>query len=63
MPSQRGPNTSYKLLIDLPFDYAYSHLVLKAKFPMLPITTCESNPWFSMPSSVQNNLIKLLEER
>ncbi len=63
MPSQKGPNTSYKLLIYLPLDYAYSHLVLKEKFPMLLITTRKSNPWFSMLSNVQNNLITLLEER
>jgi hypothetical protein len=39
VPSQKSRNTSYKLLTYSPHAYAYSHLVLKAKFPMLPIAT------------------------
>jgi len=63
VPSQKGPNTYYKLLTNSPPAYAYSHLVLKAKFFMLPIATHKGNPWFSMPSNVQDNLIALLEEK
>jgi hypothetical protein len=51
VPSQRGPNTSYKLTYSL-HTYAYSHYVLKAKFSMLPIAIHKGNPWFSMPLNV-----------
>jgi hypothetical protein len=35
----------------------------QGKIPMLPITTRKSNPWFSMLSNVEDNLITLPEER
>jgi len=56
MPGQRNPNKFYKFLTDSPPTYAYSHSVLKAKFPMLLIVTHKSNPRFSMPIDVQNKI-------
>jgi hypothetical protein len=60
---QKGWNTSYKLLHDAPLAFAYSHLVLKSKFTMLPTTTKKGSPRFLMPSEVWENLIASIEER
>jgi hypothetical protein len=59
---QRGRNTSYRLLHGSSLAYAYSHLVLKSKFPMLPTTTRKGLPRFSMPIGVKENLIATIEK-
>jgi hypothetical protein len=41
---QKNQNISYKLLTNSPFTFVYSHLVIKAKFPMLPSAICKGNP-------------------
>lgn len=60
---QRGLNTSYRLLNDSPLAYAYSHLALKANFPMLPSATRIRNPQFLMSPYVRESLITIIEER
>jgi hypothetical protein len=60
---QQGWNTSYILLHGSSPAYAYSHLVIKSKFPMLPTTTRKGLPRFSMPIEVKENLITTIEKR
>ncbi len=63
VPDQKGQHTTYRLLNDASPSFAYSHLVLKSNFPMLPNATRKGNPWFTMPSEVKDNLIATIEER
>jgi hypothetical protein len=55
VPTQRGQHTSYRLLNDAFLAFAYSHLVIKSNFPILPNATRKGNPWFRMPSEVKDN--------
>ncbi len=63
VPSQRGHNTSYRLLHDDYPSFAYSHLVLKSKFVMLLASTRKGNSQFSMPLEVGENLLVVIEEQ
>jgi hypothetical protein len=63
VPGQGGWHTSYKLLNDASLAFAYSHLVLKSNFPMLPNATRKGNPQFTMPLEVRVSLITTIEER
>jgi hypothetical protein len=53
VPNQRGQHTTYRLLCDASPTFAYSHLVLKSIFPMLPNATRKGNPQFAMPSEIK----------
>jgi hypothetical protein len=62
MPSHKGRNPSYTLLIDSPPTTTYSHLVEQSKMIMLPNKNKKGLPKFSMPLKVWEGFVSTMEE-
>jgi hypothetical protein len=62
MPSHRGKNPSYTLLIDSPPTITYFQLVVQSKVIMLPSKNKKSLPKFSMFLKVWEGFVSTMEE-
>jgi hypothetical protein len=62
MPTQQGINISYRLLRDFGEAYAYSHLVVASKFPMLPSATRKGDQRFCMSPGIRESLVVAMED-
>jgi hypothetical protein len=56
-------NISYKLLTNVRASFAYSHLVVASKFPMLPCATQKGEPRFIIIVDVRDALVVFVKER
>jgi hypothetical protein len=63
VPTQQGINISYNLLTDFGVAYAYSHLVVASKFPMLPFATRKGYQRFCVSPRIKESLVIVVEDR